>query len=44
MTGTLLRPYPSDLYRGTTGEVSGWIRPNDAEPGRLRRGPSAACN
>ncbi|WP_028653751.1 cupin domain-containing protein [Nocardioides halotolerans] len=32
MTGPLHRPYPPDLYRGTTGEVSGWIRPDDAEP------------
>ena len=32
MTGPLHRPYPPDLYRGNTGEVSGWIRPDDTEP------------
>src|ERR1044072_8080515 len=32
MTGPLHRPYPPDRYRGTTGEESGWIRPDDAEP------------
>ena len=31
MTGPLHRPYPPDRYRGTTGEVSGWIRPSDTE-------------
>ena len=33
MTGPLHRPYPPDRYRGTTGEASGWIRPNDDEAG-----------
>ena len=32
MTGPLHRPYPPDRYRGTTGEVSGWIRPDSTEP------------
>jgi quercetin dioxygenase-like cupin family protein len=26
------RPYPAERYHGTSGEVSGWIRPNDSEP------------
>lgn len=32
VTGPLHRPYPPDAYRGTTGEVSGWIRPSETEP------------
>ncbi len=29
MTGPLHRPYPPDRYRGTAGEVSGWVRPGN---------------
>ena len=32
MSGPLHRPYPPDLYRGTTGEASAWIRPDATEP------------
>jgi quercetin dioxygenase-like cupin family protein len=32
VTGPLHRPYPPDLYRGTSGETSAWIRTADAEP------------
>lgn len=32
MTGPLHRPYPPDLYRGATGEVSAWIRRDGTEP------------
>ena len=32
MTGPLHRPYPPDVYRGTAGEASGWIRADDEEP------------
>ena len=42
MTGPLHRPYPPDLYRGTTGEVSGWIRPGGTEP-ELRYRSGGTC-
>ncbi|MGY1722102.1 cupin domain-containing protein [Blastococcus sp. SYSU DS0533] len=29
---SLHRHYPPDLYRGTTGEVSAWLRPAGGEP------------
>lgn len=32
MTNPVPRPYPPDLDRGHTGEVSGWIRSHDTEP------------
>jgi quercetin dioxygenase-like cupin family protein len=32
MSGPLHRPYPPDLYRGTTGEVSARVRANDTQP------------
>jgi quercetin dioxygenase-like cupin family protein len=32
VTGPLHRPYPPDRYRGTTGEVSAWLRPSGTEP------------
>jgi mannose-6-phosphate isomerase-like protein (cupin superfamily) len=32
MSLPLHRPYPPDLYRGSTGEVSAWLRRDDAEP------------
>jgi quercetin dioxygenase-like cupin family protein len=32
MTGPLHRPYPPDLYRGTSGEQSAWIRTTDTDP------------
>ena len=32
MSGPLHRPYPPDRYRGTTGEVSARLRPDDTEP------------
>ncbi|MEO9322964.1 cupin domain-containing protein [Nocardioides sp. C4-1] len=32
MSMPLHRPYPPDLYRGSTGEVSAWLRPDDAPP------------
>lgn len=32
MTGPLHRPYPPDAYRGTTGEVSATLRPDDTAP------------
>ena len=42
MTGPLHRPYPPDLYRGTTGEVSARIRPSDTEP-ELRYRTGGSC-
>jgi mannose-6-phosphate isomerase-like protein (cupin superfamily) len=42
MTGPLHRPYPPDLYRGTAGEASAWIRPNDTEPD-LRYAAGGSC-
>jgi len=32
MSGPLHRPYPPDRYRGTAGEVSARLRPDDTEP------------
>ena len=32
MSGPLHRPYPPEHYRGSAGEVSGWIRPSETEP------------
>jgi hypothetical protein len=32
MSGPLHRPYPPDLYRGSTGELSAHVRPHDAAP------------
>ena len=32
MSGPLHRPYPPDLYRGSTGEASARVRPADTEP------------
>ena len=32
MSGPLHRPYPPDLYRGTTGEVSARLRPDATDP------------
>jgi hypothetical protein len=41
MSGPLHRPYPPDRYRGTTGEVSARLRPDDTEPEiRYRSGGS----
>src|SRR6478752_7366334 len=28
----LHRPYPADVYRGESGEVSAWLRRDDTEP------------
>ena len=42
MSGPLHRHYPPDRYRGTGGEASAWMRPDDA-PAEIRYSSGGTC-